>query len=167
VLPLLCALGCSKGEAVAFDPAEHGSESAVEIGIQAEGEQPPPAATPAGAGDAPSDQPLPAAAAPCTRYAPPEAFGTLPDEVDEASGMVVDSAVEAPFFWLINDSGDLARVYGVNADGTLATTALLDSIIAIDWEDIAGGPCGPDAPDAACVRAAVSRPLQLACDAGP
>ena len=74
------------------------------------------------------------------RYARPVSRGHLPAEVHEASGLAIFGG-DRPTLWVHNDSGDLARLYAVDPDGRLLTTVLLDSIVAIDWEDMARGPC--------------------------
>ena len=46
--------------------------------------------------------------------------------------------------WSHNDSGDAPTLYAIDLKGTLlAKVAVLDAV-AIDWEDIAGGPCPED-----------------------
>jgi thiol-disulfide isomerase/thioredoxin len=61
--------------------------------------------------------------------------------IDEASGLV-QSRKPAGTFWIHNDSGDSARVFGLGQDGKLQAEVRLTGINANDWEDIALGP-GP------------------------
>jgi hypothetical protein len=43
--------------------------------------------------------------------------------------------------WSQNDSGDAAMLYAIDLKGTLlAKVAVLD-VVAVDWEDVAAGPC--------------------------
>ena len=62
--------------------------------------------------------------------------------IDEASGIAA-SRVNPGVLWVHNDAGDEARLYALNAEGTLLATFALTGVAAGDWEDLAIGP-GPD-----------------------
>jgi hypothetical protein len=79
-------------------------------------------------------------------YAPRvlDELGPLPPDLREASGLAV-SRTQPGVLWSHNDSGDQPTLYAIDQKGTLlAKVAVLDAE-AIDWEDIAGGPCPEDA----------------------
>src|SRR5260221_9441164 len=77
---------------------------------------------------------------------PPVQIGTIAaSALPETSG-IVDSRANANTFWVHNDSGDSARFYAINHQGTLLGTFPLGGNppnpppAALDWEDIAIGP---------------------------
>jgi len=85
-------------------------------------------------------------------YAPQvlEELGPLPPELREASGLAV-SRTQPGVLWAHNDSGDMPVLYAIDQKGTLlAKVAVLDAE-AIDWEDIAGGPCPEDGATTHCL----------------
>lgn len=63
-------------------------------------------------------------------------------ELKEASGIVA-SLRNDDLLWLHNDSGDTAQLFAVNTNGSTLGRVALDGVTAVDWEDIAAGPC-PD-----------------------
>ena len=63
-------------------------------------------------------------------------------KIDEASG-ISSSKNNPDLVWIHNDSGDLAKVYGVGLDGSYLGTVRLKGAIARDWEDMCIGP-GPE-----------------------
>jgi hypothetical protein len=63
------------------------------------------------------------------------------DAVDELSGIVAGRRTDG-VWWAHNDSGDVARVFAVAADGRDLGEFDLPGASAVDWEDIAAGP-GP------------------------
>ena len=70
-------------------------------------------------------------------------LGTLENsKIDEASG-ISSSKNNPDLVWMHNDSGDLARVYGVGLDGSYLGKIRLKGAIARDWEDMCIGP-GPE-----------------------
>lgn len=72
-----------------------------------------------------------------------QVVGTLgSSEINEASG-VVASRQNPGVLWVHNDSGDSARLFAVNTQGTLLGIYSIIGATAIDWEDIAIGP-GPN-----------------------
>lgn len=73
-----------------------------------------------------------------------EELGEIDNEaIVEASGIVASQRHDA-VFWVINDSGNDAAVYAVDATGATLATIEIDGVLGFDWEDIAIGP-GPDA----------------------
>ncbi len=78
----------------------------------------------------------------CKRCAAPEKVGELDTpEIDEASGIAA-SAVHAGVVYVHNDSGDRARFFALDGTGHLLATYHVDGAFAVDWEDMAAGPCG-------------------------
>jgi hypothetical protein len=72
-----------------------------------------------------------------------ERVGTLRDpRLFEASGIAASRA-HPGVLWTHNDSGDSATVYAITLAGNLLATYRVPGAIAVDWEDIALGPC-PD-----------------------
>jgi hypothetical protein len=84
----------------------------------------------------------------CPSCGTAQAVGTLmSDKLGEVSGLVASQSNPGVFF-VHNDSGDKARFFAVNGGGELlATFDLGKGASAIDWEDIALGPC----PTGRCV----------------
>lgn len=87
-------------------------------------------------------------------YAPRvlQELAPLPPELREASGIAV-SRTQPGVLWAHNDSGDKAVLYAIDEKGTLLAKASLDGVDAVDWEDIAAGPC-PDEAAVACIYVA-------------
>lgn len=72
-----------------------------------------------------------------------EEVAPLPPELRESSGLAI-SRTQPGVIWSHNDSGDAAMLYAIDMKGKLlAKVAILD-VTAIDWEDIAAGPCPDD-----------------------
>jgi hypothetical protein len=85
-------------------------------------------------------------------YAPRvlEELAPLPPELREASGLAV-SRTQPGVLWAHNDSGDAPMIYAIDLKGRiLAKVAVLDAV-AIDWEDIATGPCPEDGATRHCL----------------
>lgn len=100
----------------------------------------PPASNDGSAGGGPS--PADAAAANfCDRCTLAEG-GTKVDlpERSELSGLAA-SAIHDGVFYTHNDSGDSARMFAIDMSGALLATFTLKGTTAIDWEDVAVGPC--------------------------
>jgi hypothetical protein len=77
----------------------------------------------------------------CPTCEPPAATGALADAaLNEVSG-VVASLAHPGVFWVHNDSGDSARFFAVDASGARLATIDVTGAQAVDWEDIARGPC--------------------------
>lgn len=77
----------------------------------------------------------------CPACGAPTASGALADaSLNEVSG-VVASVAHPGVFWVHNDSGDTPRIFAVDGKGQLLGTVTVAGAAAIDWEDIARGPC--------------------------
>jgi hypothetical protein len=80
----------------------------------------------------------------CEDYGSPQAIGNLrADELTEASGLAV-SLKKPGVLWAHNDSGDGPFIYAMKLDGDYLGVVKLDGATAVDWEDMAAGPCGDD-----------------------
>ena len=67
--------------------------------------------------------------------------GNVGGEVTEASGLAA-SQLHPGVLYTHNDSGDLPRIYAINAaDGTVLATLEISPVKVGDWEDVAVGPC--------------------------
>ncbi len=69
-----------------------------------------------------------------------DAFVPAVAELTEASGLVA-SAVHDGVFYAHNDSGDSARFFAIGPAGEARGTYVLPGAGAVDWEDMARGPC--------------------------
>jgi hypothetical protein len=78
-------------------------------------------------------------------YAPRvlEELAPLPPELRESSGLAV-SRTQPGVLWSHNDSGDAPTLYAIDLKGRLLAKATVVNAVAIDWEDIASGPCPED-----------------------
>ena len=77
----------------------------------------------------------------CSAYESPGAVGFLEgDLLAEISGLV-HSRRNPGILWAHNDSGDSARIYGIDLQGALRAVVDLDGIQAVDFEDIGTGRC--------------------------
>jgi len=61
--------------------------------------------------------------------------------ITECSGLSA-SEKNPGVLWVHNDSGDGPRLFAVEEDGTLRGVYTLEDAGAVDWEDMAHGPCG-------------------------
>ncbi len=78
-------------------------------------------------------------AQPCLDYAKGVEVGRLDDaSLNELSGLARSSDGA---YWAHNDSGDIARIFKVAADGKVSGTWNLAGIDAVDFEDMANAPC--------------------------
>jgi hypothetical protein len=85
----------------------------------------------------------------CTRCPLPGAVmnrNAVPAQLLEASGIVASRA-HPGILYAHNDSGDSARVIAFDDQGTLVAELIVTGATAIDWEDIAVGPC----PQGSCI----------------
>ncbi|MFO0761490.1 MAG: hypothetical protein U0359_33735 [Byssovorax sp.] len=84
----------------------------------------------------------------CPACGEPVEVGTLKsDKLTEVSGIAASRTTPGVFF-VHNDSGDKARFFAISSNGKLlATFDLPAGTEAVDWEDIAIGPC----PGGRCV----------------
>jgi len=76
----------------------------------------------------------------CLPVQPPKSntqvLGRLPSVINEASGLI--ASVQNPgLLWVHNDSGDSARLFGIQSNGDLVVELSFPTIRAVDWEDIA------------------------------
>ena len=76
----------------------------------------------------------------CIGYSDAEKMGKAPKSMTELSGLAV-SRQHHNLIWAHNDSGDKAKLYGINYRGKIRTKVTVEGIDAIDWEDIALGRC--------------------------
>jgi hypothetical protein len=85
-------------------------------------------------------------------YAPRalEELGPLPPDLREASGLAV-SRTQPGVLWAHNDSSDAPVLYAITQKGTLLAKVTVLDAEAIDWEDIAGGPCPEDGATSHCL----------------
>ncbi len=83
----------------------------------------------------------------CEKWGEPKEVGKLGDpELIELSGLAM-SHLHEHVLWAHNDSGDVARFFGLKDDGSALGRYYLDGATAHDWEDIAVGPC----PEGSCI----------------
>jgi hypothetical protein len=69
-----------------------------------------------------------------------EQIGVLPEELRESSGLAV-SRTRPGVLWSHNDSGDGPNLYAIEPSGRLLAIIPVANAVAIDWEDMASGPC--------------------------
>jgi hypothetical protein len=70
----------------------------------------------------------------CARL-PTGAFAKLDRAVVEPSGLI-KSRAHPGLFWTHNDSGDSARIFGVDAQGALVVELPVEGAENVDWEDL-------------------------------
>jgi hypothetical protein len=68
-------------------------------------------------------------------------------EITEASGIAA-SRIHDGVYYVHNDSGGAPRFFAIDAAGNDLGSYIVDEAAAVDWEDIATGPCGPDSTEA-------------------
>ncbi|MDB4928611.1 MAG: hypothetical protein JWM10_1095 [Myxococcaceae bacterium] len=84
---------------------------------------------------------LPSGCGVCVTPAEPETVATVSSsDLDELSG-IVESRAQPGLYFVHNDSGDTARFFALDTNGALRGTYSLRGATAVDWEDIASGPC--------------------------
>ncbi|WP_437647443.1 hypothetical protein [Sorangium sp. So ce362] len=77
----------------------------------------------------------------CPRCAGAAQVGALPrGDIDECSG-VVAGGLHPDALYVHNDRGDDPRFFAIGLDGALRAEVKVAGAAAIDWEDIARGPC--------------------------
>lgn len=77
----------------------------------------------------------------CQQWGQPRSLGVIADPaLVELSGLAYSWA-NPHLLWAHNDSGDTPRFFGVQEDGGALGIYDLDGATALDWEDIAVGPC--------------------------
>jgi hypothetical protein len=83
----------------------------------------------------------------CPDCGEPVGKGSLANgAIDEASGLAA-SRIHAGVYYLHNDSGDRARMFATDSTGADLGTFTIAGATAVDWEDMAVGPC----PQGSCV----------------
>lgn len=83
----------------------------------------------------------------CATPAEPATVGTVASvELNELSG-IAESRAQRGVYFVHNDSGDTARFFSIDGTGARRGTYVLHGATALDWEDIAVGPC----PTGQCV----------------
>jgi hypothetical protein len=83
----------------------------------------------------------------CTAYTDATSAGTISGApITEISGLAL-SRVNAGVIWTHNDSGDSARVFALDTKGAYLGQLTVTGATAVDWEDIAVGPC----PGGSCI----------------
>jgi hypothetical protein len=84
---------------------------------------------------------------PCEACGDPTSTGNVVDPaIAEASGIVASRTHEG-IYWVHNDSGDSPRFFAVTATGESMGTFDVTGATAVDWEDMAIGPC----PSGSCL----------------
>lgn len=77
----------------------------------------------------------------CASYTDPAEVGTIGGTaIDELSGLAVSRA-HPGVLWAHNDSGDTPRVFAASDKGAFLGQITIGGATAIDWEDMALGPC--------------------------
>ncbi|MFO0757480.1 MAG: hypothetical protein U0359_13365 [Byssovorax sp.] len=128
---LLAALGCSSRSAGPCCGGP-GQPSATTSGVTA----------PASAGGAASF---------CAACQPRRQTGAAQSpDVRETSGIAA-SALHPGVFYVHNDSGDTARFFAIDAQGRDQGTFELTGATAVDWEDVARGPCAAAPAGGSCL----------------
>lgn len=144
---LVVAMGCasetSRDASVSDVPRGDVVDAAASVTVDATADAPADAAADTAADTAADD----AACGVCAEYTATPTSGRIDSTaLGELSG-IVESRRTPGVFFVHNDSGDTARFFAVNADGALLAEFRLAGATAVDWEDIAAGPCG----DARCL----------------
>lgn len=122
LLPLLAIVACGTDLASSPGPAD-------DAGTVADGGTPETGVEDASEGDF------------CASCGPVTSRGSLANPaLDEASGIVA-SAVHQNRFYSHNDSGDSARFFALDDTGADFGSYAATAVKAVDWEDIAVGPC--------------------------
>ncbi len=92
----------------------------------------------ASSGDASADGQTDPPPLQCPTFSAPTAVTTTAAGLVEASGLIASSK-NAGILWSHNDSGDSARIFALNKNGTLKAIIPITGATAVDWEDIAWG----------------------------
>lgn len=84
----------------------------------------------------------PVAEQPCASWGNARTEATVQTQaLNEISGLVV-SRRDPDLLWVHEDSGSEAMLWALGRDGRVRGRVALENVTAIDWEDIALGPCG-------------------------
>lgn len=81
------------------------------------------------------------AALACTACEPVQETGTVANADEKEVSGIVASLAHDGVFYLHNDSGDTARFFAIDLAGKALATFSVSGASAVDWEDIARGPC--------------------------
>lgn len=127
LLLLLSACGESR-------PPVYSSPSLTDVPMVSDGSSPEDVSM---ASDASSD----VAPAACASYVADENPGALSSPLLNETSGIVESTRQRGVFFVHNDSGDRARFFAVDATGALLAEYRLPGATAVDWEDVAIGPC--------------------------
>lgn len=77
----------------------------------------------------------------CSACGSPATTGAIvDDDIEEASGLVA-SAIHPGVFYVHNDAGNDPEIFAIGAAGQDLGVFEVDGADAVDWEDIARGPC--------------------------
>jgi len=82
----------------------------------------------------------------CSAYGAVTHLGAIPAKLPELSGLAA-SRTHPGILYAHNDSGDTARFFAINDKAEITAEMDLTGATAVDWEDIAVGPC----PAGSCV----------------
>jgi len=82
---------------------------------------------------------------PCETWGAVELRGPLPSLIDELSGLAASRRLPGVIY-AHNDSGDTARLFALDTFGRLLAELRLPGAQAVDWEDMAAGPCDDGTP---------------------
>lgn len=143
-LAALGSLGCSESAPQAIDDA--GNDTAPLDDTAIDTATTDTATTDTAIGEAGSDAAdaafdADAGACGCVDYSDPVSVGLMPLSLKETSGLAA-SRKNPGVIYAHNDSGDSARIFAIGAAGTQLGQIDLGGATAVDWEDIAVGPCG-------------------------
>ena len=61
------------------------------------------------------------------------------------------SRINHGIFWVHNDSGDIPRIFAITEDGSIRGEYRIGNAEALDWEDVAWGPCGDQVLGGSCL----------------
>jgi len=78
----------------------------------------------------------------CSAYGAATHLGPIPAKLPELSGLAASRA-HPGILYAHNDSGDTARFFAINDKAQITGEMDLTGATAVDWEDIAVGPCPP------------------------
>jgi hypothetical protein len=79
----------------------------------------------------------------CASYGVPLARGPIPAVLHELSGLAASSRHRG-MLYAHNDSGDTARLFALTTEGVVLAELQLQGAGAVDWEDVAVGPCSDE-----------------------
>ncbi|MGC4123168.1 MAG: hypothetical protein QM765_53095 [Myxococcales bacterium] len=129
----------SANDDAAADPPDSASEGPDAGASPADASDPGPDASLQAADAAPPAGPD-ASCSLCSSYSGASVEGLVPTVLEELSGLAMSEAHPGVLF-AHNDSGDSAHFFALDFDGNLLGEFVLTGATAVDWEDIAIGPC--------------------------